>query len=137
MTTASEEFQMAGEWFLVAFGRRSNDEPWITVHGKEDKYGIRMLEVGSTDLQRMGRMARESLGSLGSTSVTLRNFAGDPFKVVSASLVEGMVDGQDVKDEDLLTWRGPHIDYTKSTSDKDDDDLGEEREGAGLTTLFG
>ncbi|KAI1361230.1 HET domain protein [Xylaria arbuscula] len=151
--TASEEFQMAGEWFLVAFGRRNDEPPWITVHGKENKYGTQMLEAGSTDLQRMGRMARESLGSPGSTSVTLRNFAGDPFKVVSASLVEGTMDGQDVcfidldiqdvlapryvKDEDLLTWRSPHIDYTNSTSHKDEDDLGEELEGAGLTTLFG
>ena len=149
----TSEFHMSGEWFLVAFGR-CEDEPWITVHGKDSKYGIKLLEVGSTDLQRMGRMARESLGSPSSTGVTLKNFAGDPFKVVSASLDEGMMDGQDVyfidleiedapaqkyvKDEEFLTWRSPHIDYSKSVSyEADEQCSGDEAEGVDLAGLFG
>ncbi|KAI0105731.1 HET domain protein [Nemania sp. FL0031] len=119
------EFSMAGEWFLVAFGRCQEEEaPWITVHGKGDAHGLKLLEVGQKDIQRMGRMARESLGT---TSLLLKDFAGNPINRVSVSLDEGTLDGQGVyfididfvdippptyvTNNDLLKWRSPHVNY--------------------------
>ncbi|KAI0522107.1 HET domain protein [Xylaria bambusicola] len=87
------EFTMAGEWFIIAFGKVGY-EPWITVHGKDSKYGLKLLEVGGTNLERMGRMARESLSN--PLSITLKNFAGEPLKIMTVSLNEGMLDGQEV-----------------------------------------
>ncbi|KAK5627039.1 hypothetical protein RRF57_002754 [Xylaria bambusicola] len=152
-TSASDllkEFSMAGEWFIIAFGK-FGDEPWITVHGKDNKYGLKLLEVGSTDLERMGRMARESL--LSPPSIILKNFAGDPFKIMTVSFNEGTLDGQDVyfididiedvpvpqyvTDQALLAWKSPHVDYSKSTSYKPDEQSpGDEFEGVDIGVLF-
>ncbi|KAI0458464.1 hypothetical protein F5B21DRAFT_500363 [Xylaria acuta] len=70
------EFQIAGEWFVVAFGKyEDEDKPWVmTVHGKDDVYGLRLMEVGAKDL---------------------------PSKKVTAPVIEGAMDGQAVYSIDL------------------------------------
>ncbi|KAI1131015.1 HET domain protein [Nemania abortiva] len=143
---AVNEFSMAGEWFLVAFGRyQEEDAPWITIHGKGDTYGLKLLEIGNKDVQRMGRMARESLGT---RSLILKDFQQNPIKKVSVSLEEGTLDGQGVyfididfedlapptyvSKKDLLNWRSPHVDYDGQGASRD----GETDEEFSLDNLF-
>ncbi|GAW15405.1 hypothetical protein ANO14919_048140 [Xylariales sp. No.14919] len=147
------KFHMAGEWFIVAFGRHPDEEkPWITIHGKDDRYGLKLLEIGSTDPQRMGRMARESLGG-GPRSITLKTLEKRLLKTVSASLNEGTMDGQGVyfidvdfqtppapvlvTRKDLLDWTSPHIDYSQAASYKpSEESSGDEADAVDFGALF-
>ncbi|KAI1818510.1 HET domain protein [Poronia punctata] len=85
----------AGEWFIVAFGR-SQDElrPWITIHGKDDKYGLGLMEVGNKDIQRMGAMAREKIGK--PLTTTIKTFKGAPWKNLSVSINPDKLEGETV-----------------------------------------
>lgn len=95
-----EELQMAGEWFMVAFGKyKDDDKPWIAVQGKDDTHGLAWTKPGASDFRAMSRMARESFGR--PPRLILRDFEKRPFKEVTAKLVEGMFDGQAVYYIDL------------------------------------